>query len=96
MSLFKEAEGQLQTFCSLDCKFLGLDEEKTLRAELGKPYSPKMMIFKFGCTLGSPKYSIHILVPTPEVWSGTWTGHQDLEHPFGSEVWLRNCDLYSK
>lgn len=41
MSLFKEAEGQLQTFCSLDCKFLGLDEEKTLRAELGKPYSPK-------------------------------------------------------
>lgn len=35
MSLFKEAEGQLQTFCSLDCKFLGLgEEEKILRAEL--------------------------------------------------------------
>ena len=31
MSLFKEAEGQLQTSCSLDCKFLGLgEEEKTL------------------------------------------------------------------
>lgn len=42
MSLFKEAEGQLQTSCSLDCKFLGLgEEEKTLRADLGKPYSPK-------------------------------------------------------
>ena len=42
MSLFKEAEGLLQTFCSLDCKFLGLgEEEKNLRAELGKPYSPK-------------------------------------------------------
>lgn len=35
MSLFKKAEGQLQTFCSLDCKFLGLgEEEKILRAEL--------------------------------------------------------------